>query len=85
MEDNQRFVGQEVEVLVEGPSKAAKEEDGQFVQMTGRTHCDRIVVFDGNLRQAGNFLPVTIYDAHSHTLFGDVVTQEVAPQLYVLE
>ena len=85
MEDNQQFVGQEVEVLVEGPSKAAKEDEGPVVQMTGRTHCDRIVVFEGNRRQAGNFLPVTIYDAHSHTLFGDVVTQEVAADLYVLE
>ena len=85
MEDNQRFVGTEVEVLVEGPSKASKEAEGPVVQMTGRTSCDRIVVFEGNRRQAGQFLPVTIYDAHSHTLFGDVVTQEIAPDLYVLE
>ena len=36
--------------------------------MTGRTPCDRIVVFDGNQRQAGQMLPVTIYAAGPHTL-----------------
>ncbi len=86
MEDNQQFVGQSVEVLVEGPSKAAVErgDEGPQVQMTGRTHCDRIVVFEGNQRQAGNLIPVTIYDAHSHTLFGDVVTEHAGPELYKL-
>ena len=80
-EDNQQFIGQEVKVLVEGPSKAAKKggDDGPVLQMMGRTQCDRIVVFEGNQRQAGQFLPVTIYDAHSHTLFGEVVTQHVGP------
>ena len=45
--------------------------------MTGRTHCDRIVVFDGNRRQAGQFLKVQIDDASSHTLIGRVKTVEV--------
>jgi tRNA-2-methylthio-N6-dimethylallyladenosine synthase len=87
MEDNQRFVGQELPVLVEGPSKAALEKgvDGPAIQMTGRTHCDRIVVFDGNQRQAGQVLPVVIYDAHSHTLFGEVVTSHVGPEVYSLQ
>ncbi len=85
-EDNQQFVGQDVEVLVEGPSKAASErgDEGPQLQLTGRTHCDRIVVFDGNQRQAGQLVPITIYDAHSHTLFGQVVTQQVGPELYSL-
>ena len=52
--------------------------------MTGRTHCDRIVVFEGNQRQAGQILPVAIYDAHSHTLFGEVVTTHVGPEVYDL-
>jgi tRNA-2-methylthio-N6-dimethylallyladenosine synthase len=52
--------------------------------MTGRTHCDRIVVFEGNQRQAGHVMPVVIYDAHSHTLFGEVVTSEIAPEVYSL-
>ncbi len=85
-EDNQRFVGQEVEVLVEGPSKVSleREDEGPQRQMTGRTHCDRIVVFDGNQRQAGQVIPIAIYDAHSHTLFGHVITQHVGPELYSL-
>ena len=86
MEDNQQFVGEEVEVLVEGPSKAARDrgDTGPQAQMIGRTHCDRIVVFDGNQRQAGQFLPVVVYDAHSHTLFGHVVTQHVGPEVFSL-
>jgi tRNA-2-methylthio-N6-dimethylallyladenosine synthase len=81
MEANQSFIGRRVEVLVEGPSKAAvqRNDGGGQVQMTGRTHCDRIVVFDGQRRQAGQLIPITIYDAHSHTLFGEVVTQQVGP------
>ena len=47
------------------------------MQMTGRTHCDRIVVFDGNRRQAGQFLEVQVDDASSHTLVGRVKTVDV--------
>jgi tRNA-2-methylthio-N6-dimethylallyladenosine synthase len=87
MEDNQRFVGQSVSVLAEGLSKAARNQptDGPVVQMVGRTHCDRIVVFDGNLRQAGQLMDIMIYDAHSHTLFGQVVTQHVTPNVHQLQ
>jgi tRNA-2-methylthio-N6-dimethylallyladenosine synthase len=88
MEDNQQFIGRQVEVLVEGPSKAAGGNDplpGRELQMTGRTRCDRIVVFPGNLRQAGALLPVTIYDTHSHTLFGEVVTHHLGPEVYSLD
>lgn len=92
-EDNQAFLGREVQVLIEGPSKAAvkKQEQGQLaednsqqLQLTGRTMCDRIVVFDGNRRQIGQTLPVTVYDANAHTLFGTVVTQHVGPELFPL-
>lgn len=86
-EDNQRFLGTQVEVLVEGPSKAAQKKETALgteppiTQLTGRTMCDRIVVFEGNRRQIGEILPVTVYDANAHTLFGVVVTSEVGPQL----
>ena len=53
-------------------------------QLTGRTHCDRIVVFEGNRRQIGHFLPVIIYDANAHTLFGEVATRHTGPELYTL-
>ena len=63
-EDNQPFLGRTVEVLVEGPSKTSlrKHEDGPTLQLTGRTPCDRIVVFEGTERQIGQLLPVTIYE-----------------------
>jgi tRNA-2-methylthio-N6-dimethylallyladenosine synthase len=85
-EDNQRFLGREVNILVEGPSKASQkqESDGPQLQLTGRTNCDRIVVFEGNRRQIGQFLPVTIYDANAFTLFGAVVTRHVGPEIYTL-
>ena len=78
-EDNLKLVGQSVEVLVEGPSKKGLkgDENAHVIQMIGRTHCDRIVVFDGNRRQAGQFLEITIDDASSHTLVGRVKTVEV--------
>ena len=83
-EDNQAFLGRTVDVLVEGPSKRAikkSNQDDPVLQLTGRTHCDRIVVFEGNRRQAGEILPVTIYDATAHTLFGSVVTQAFTLQI----
>jgi tRNA-2-methylthio-N6-dimethylallyladenosine synthase len=103
--DNQAFIGQEVTVLVEGPSKAAekgagssprrvfdKEQgagmerhlEGSGTQLTGRTHCDRIVVFDGNPRQIGKLMPVVIYEANAHTLFGEVVTRHTGPEVFEL-
>ena len=87
--DNQSFLGKEVTVLVEGPSKTAERhgehgDNGEQVQLTGRTQCDRIVVFDGNRRQMGHFLPIIIYDANAHTLFGEVVTRHVGPKVFEL-
>src|SRR6478752_7372006 len=79
-QDSQQFLGQRVEVLVEGPSDRAKtrgEATGDIIQLTGRTPDDRIVVFDGNLRLVGQIIPIAIYDVSPHTLFGAVVTQEV--------
>jgi tRNA-2-methylthio-N6-dimethylallyladenosine synthase len=86
-EDNQTFVGRSLEVLVEGFSKAATdrgETEGSSVQLTGRAHDDRIVVFQGNPRQVGQILPVTICDCTAHTLIGEVVTQEIGPEVYTL-
>lgn len=85
-EENLKFLGRKVEVLVEGPSKISlKQGDtGPIRQMTGRTNCDRIVVWDGNERQAGNILPVIIHDASTHTLFGSVETTEVTPDVIAM-
>lgn len=84
---NEEFLGEKVEVLVEGPSKLGRNApQGQnVVQMVGRTHCDRIVVFEGNRRQAGQILPIAIHDASSHTLFGSVITERaVTSAVYTL-
>ncbi len=87
-EDNAPFVGRQVEILVEGLSKAAVKNAADpaapTVQLTGRTMCDRIVVFDGSARQIGQILPVTIYDANAFTLFGEVVTRHVGVEVYQL-
>jgi tRNA-2-methylthio-N6-dimethylallyladenosine synthase len=80
-QDSQRFLGQRVEVLVEGPSDRAKkrgDDRGDLLQLTGRTPDDRIVVFDGPDRLIGQIIPVAIYDVSPHTLFGAVVTDHIS-------
>ena len=86
-QENHRFLGERVEILVEGPSNRARqhgEAEGDLVQLVGRTPCDRIVVFDGNPRLIGEIVPAAIYDVSSHTLFGAVVTEHVAPSLQTI-
>ena len=76
--DHAAFVGRTVEVLVEGPSKSADPDRiGPVGQLTGRTSCDRIVVFDGHERLAGSLVPVRIEGATVVTLFGTVETAVV--------
>jgi tRNA-2-methylthio-N6-dimethylallyladenosine synthase len=86
-EDNQKLLGRTFDVLVEGPSKVAakQDENSPILQLTGRTHCDRIVVFEGNRRQIGQVLPVAIYDCTPFTLFGVVETDHVGPEVYALQ
>jgi len=83
-EDNAGFIGREVEVLVEGPSKAARkrQSDGDAIvygpiQLVGRSKCDRIVVFDGNPRLAGSLARVSIHDCTTTTLIGTIVTRQI--------
>ncbi|HUY36675.1 MAG TPA: tRNA (N6-isopentenyl adenosine(37)-C2)-methylthiotransferase MiaB [Pirellulales bacterium] len=93
-DDNQAFLGREMTVLVEGPSKTSRkragiargdhDDRGEILQLTGRTNCDRIVVFDGHPRLIGRFIPVTVYDANAFTLFAGVVTRHVGPEVYSL-
>ncbi len=82
-EDQRAFVGRTVEVLVEGPSKSAARdaEHGPVLQLTGRTHDDRIVVFDGTSRLVGRFVPVAVRESSPVTLFGEVVTEVLTPVL----
>ena len=108
---NRAFLGREVEILVEGPSKresrsVAQEESlyaeneqstepsgessaptnltsiselvataapAGTVQLTGRTPCDRIVVFNGAPELAGTFQRVKIVETAPFTLFGEIL------------
>lgn len=86
LEDNMPLLGRTVEVLVEGPSKLSirQGEVGPVVQMTGRTTCDRIVVWQGNTRQAGEIINIVIDDVSGFTLFGSVETFDVSPEVVTL-
>ncbi|MDX2037069.1 MAG: tRNA (N6-isopentenyl adenosine(37)-C2)-methylthiotransferase MiaB [Isosphaeraceae bacterium] len=80
-EDHRAFIGRTVEVLVEGVSKMSGADDASEsgpVQLTGRTTCDRIVVFQGNRRLIGEFIEVAVEEASAVTLFGEVKTAEFA-------
>jgi tRNA-2-methylthio-N6-dimethylallyladenosine synthase len=59
------FVGRQTQILVEGPSKKNP------ARMTGRTRCNKIVVFEGSERHRGQLLDVKITRAGSFTLYGD--------------
>lgn len=88
-EDNQRFMGATVEVLVEGPSKSQlkrlPENEYSPLQLTGRTTCDRIVVFDAPPRLVGQMVDVRVFDSSPFTLYGEVVTHESDPEVYTLD
>ncbi|TWT40125.1 (Dimethylallyl)adenosine tRNA methylthiotransferase MiaB [Thalassoglobus neptunius] len=48
-------------------------------QLVGRTKCDRIVVFDGNLRLSGTLADIEVYDVTQTTLLGEIVTHHLQP------
>lgn len=64
-EKNRSLVGQTVEILVDG--RGNKEG-----QLSGRTPCDRIVVFDGPDSLIGTFQTMEIVDSAPFTLFGKI-------------
>jgi len=68
-EDHARFIGREVEVLVEGASKRDSR------RLTGRTRTNHIVVFEGPAGCAGEFVRVRISGATALTLVGERVPE----------
>ena len=82
---NQTLIGQTVELLVEGYSKAAlkaqeaEQTRGEEVswrrsdQLVGRTATDRIVVFPGKETHIGRFAEVRIDAATALTLHGTII------------
>ena len=59
------FIGRQVQILVEGPSKK------NSARYTGRTRCNRIVLFDGNERHRGQLMDLKIERTGSFTLYGN--------------
>ena len=61
-----------------GRARSTARRDGWdgVDQLTGRTRCDRIVVFDGPERLIGRMVRVVVEDASAVTLFGRVETTE---------
>ena len=53
-----------------------------MLQLTGRTTCDRIVVFDGNRRLIGQLLPIVIYDTTAVHAVRQRRDQHVGPEVY---
>lgn len=62
-----RLIGRTVEVLVEGPSKK------KSYRLTGRTRCNKIVVFDGTADLIGRLVHVRIKEIGTFTLYGEPV------------
>jgi tRNA-2-methylthio-N6-dimethylallyladenosine synthase len=61
------FVGEEVEILCEGPSKTNPR------RLTGRTRGNKIVVFEGTPRHIGSLLKVRIAHSTGYTLYGEPI------------
>jgi tRNA-2-methylthio-N6-dimethylallyladenosine synthase len=61
----ENLVGRQMQILVEGPSRKNP------ARYTGRTRCNRIVVFDGSERHRGQLMDVKVTRTGSFTLYGD--------------
>ena len=67
---NQRCIGQEYDILIEGVSKRSRE------QLFGRTEQNKVVIFDRADHRVGETMRVRITEATSATLKGEVVVGE---------
>lgn len=68
-ESNQRDVGKEFEVLVEGFSRKSRD------QYYGRTQQNKVVVFDKKDHKIGQFVRVVVDEVSSATLIGHAVEE----------
>ncbi|MFM9010229.1 MAG: tRNA (N6-isopentenyl adenosine(37)-C2)-methylthiotransferase MiaB [Planctomycetota bacterium] len=74
---NRRFIGTRQQVLVEGLSardekRAVEVRPDDVAQLTGRTICDRIVVFDAPARLVGRLVDIDILAVGAWSLSGVV-------------
>ena len=67
---NQRCIGQEYDILIEGVSKRSRK------QLFGRTEQNKVVIFDRADHRVGETIRVRITEATSATLKGEVVVGE---------
>ena len=58
------MVGRRVEILVEGPSKRNPK------RLSGRSRCNKIVVFEGDASHIGQVIQIDVQRAGSFTLYG---------------
>lgn len=68
-ENNQKYLGQKVKVLVEGPSKKNPEA------LSGYTETQKLVNFEGDLQCIGKIVTVEITQANTWSLKGKVVLE----------
>ena len=67
-EESQKYLGQTIKVLVEGPSRKNPE------MLTGRTSTHKVVLFKNNGKNLkGKFVNIKINDAKTWTLYGELV------------
>jgi tRNA-2-methylthio-N6-dimethylallyladenosine synthase len=64
---NDRLVGQEVEILCEGPSR------NNAARLMGRTGTNKIVVFEDGRNRAGEMMKVRVQQANGFSLYGTPV------------
>ena len=69
-EESQKYLGQMIKVLVEGPSRKNPE------MLTGRTSTHKVVLFKNNGKNLkGKFVNIKINDAKTWTLYGELVEE----------
>lgn len=66
-ENNQKYIGQKVKVLVEGPSKKNDQ------MLTGYTESQKLVNFEGDFNTIGKIVTVEIEEAKTWALKGKIV------------
>jgi tRNA-2-methylthio-N6-dimethylallyladenosine synthase len=64
---NDRLVGQEVEILCEGPSR------NNAARLMGRTRTNKIVVFEDTAERAGELMNIRVQQANGFSLYGTPV------------
>jgi tRNA-2-methylthio-N6-dimethylallyladenosine synthase len=63
----QSYVGRQLSVLVERPSTRSEAD------MTGHSTCHKVINFRGNAALEGNVVEVTVVEAKSNSLYGEIV------------